>query len=65
MLLRIALLVEGSPSALDLNASLGFSYLVLVGTALAYVAWFHGLRQLPAGTVGLIGLLNPQPASAT
>ena len=27
--------------------------------ALAFAAWFAGLRHLPAGTVGLIGLLNP------
>ncbi|MCU1476814.1 MAG: eamA 1, partial [Subtercola sp.] len=25
----------------------------------AFVAWFTGLRHLPAGTVGLVGLLNP------
>lgn len=26
---------------------------------LAFVAWFSGLRRLKAGTVGLVGLLNP------
>ncbi|MFS8477675.1 MAG: DMT family transporter [Micromonosporaceae bacterium] len=31
----------------------------LVATALAFAAWFTGLRHLSAGTVGLIGLLNP------
>jgi probable blue pigment (indigoidine) exporter len=31
----------------------------VVATALAFAAWFAGLRHLSAGTVGLIGLLNP------
>lgn len=59
MLLPVALLVEGPPRALDTTQISAFAYLVLIATALAYVAWFHGLRHLSAGTVGLIGLLNP------
>lgn len=31
----------------------------MVATALAFAAWFAGLRHLPAATVGLVGLLNP------
>jgi probable blue pigment (indigoidine) exporter len=31
----------------------------LVATAVAFVVWFAGLARLPAGTVGLVGLLNP------
>ena len=30
-----------------------------IATAVAYVAWFTGLRRLPAGVVGVVGLLNP------
>ena len=37
----------------------GFAYIAIIGTAVAYVAWFTGLRRLPAETVGVIGLLNP------
>jgi probable blue pigment (indigoidine) exporter len=59
MLLPIALVVEGAPPPLDLRAVGGFLYLGLFGTALAYVAWFRGLRRLPAGAVSLVGLLNP------
>ena len=40
-------------------ASGTFLYVSVVATAGAFVAWFSGLRHLPAGTVGLIGLLNP------
>lgn len=59
LVLPFALVIEGSPPVLDATAMLGFAYVTLVATALAFVAWFGGLRHLPAGTVGLIGLLNP------
>ncbi|WP_199823317.1 EamA family transporter [Streptomyces sp. NRRL WC-3742] len=58
-LLPVAALVEGPPPALPAPALLAFGYVSLVATALAFVAWFTGLRHLPAGTVGLVGLLNP------
>ncbi|WP_324788319.1 EamA family transporter [Streptomyces sp. H51] len=58
-LLPVAAAVEGAPPALSAPALLAFGYVALVATALAFVAWFTGLRHLPAGTVGLIGLLNP------
>jgi probable blue pigment (indigoidine) exporter len=59
MLLPIAVSVEGAPPALDGPAVLAFGYVTVVATALAFAAWFAGLRKLSAGTVGLIGLLNP------
>ncbi|MGA8112823.1 MAG: EamA family transporter [Actinocatenispora sp.] len=55
----IAVVVEGAPPAVGTPALLGFGYVTVVSTALAFVAWFSGLRRLSAGTVGLIGLLNP------
>ncbi|MET9082753.1 EamA family transporter [Streptomyces sp. NPDC004237] len=58
-LLPVAAAVEGPPPALSPTALLAFGYVTLIATALAFVAWFTGLRHLPAGTVGLIGLLNP------
>ncbi|MEV0438793.1 EamA family transporter [Streptomyces spectabilis] len=58
-LLPAAAVVEGPPGALSASQVLAFGYVALVATALAFVAWFAGLRRLPAGTVGLIGLLNP------
>jgi probable blue pigment (indigoidine) exporter len=59
LLLPFAALTEGAPPALDLPAVLGFAYVTVVATAVAFAAWFAGLRHLPAGTVGLVGLLNP------
>lgn len=58
-LLPVALLVEGAPPAIDLHAVLGYSWIAVVGTGLAYVCWFHGLRRMTAGSTALIGLINP------
>ncbi|WP_030922804.1 EamA family transporter [Streptosporangium amethystogenes] len=59
VLLPFAVALEGSPPSLDGPEILGFGYLSVIATALAFVAWFAGLRHLSAGTVGLVGLLNP------
>lgn len=59
LLIPVALLVEGAPPALTPSSALGFAYLTVIATAVAYVAWFTGLRRLPAGVVGVVGLLNP------
>ncbi|WP_202880615.1 DMT family transporter [Kribbella amoyensis] len=59
VMIPVAILVEGAPPSLDLPAVGGFTYVVLVATAGAYLAWFAGLRYLNAASVGLIGLLNP------
>ncbi|WP_433533259.1 EamA family transporter [Micromonospora sp. CA-263727] len=59
ILLPVAAVVEGAPPTLDRPAIFGFGYVTVVATALAFAAWFTGLRHLSAGTVGLIGLLNP------
>ncbi|MER7467924.1 EamA family transporter [Streptomyces sp. NPDC097981] len=59
LLLPLAVAVEGKPPALDGPALLGFAYVTAVATALAFAAWFAGLRHLPAAAVGLLGLLNP------
>jgi probable blue pigment (indigoidine) exporter len=59
VLLPAATLAEGAPPSLDGAEVLGFAYVSIVATALAFAAWFAGLRHLDAGTVGLLGLLNP------
>ena len=55
----VALAVEGAPPALDAKETAGFAFTTLVATALAYLCWFAGLARLQAGTVGVVGLLNP------
>ncbi len=60
VLVPVLVLVEGLPeqplSAVNL---LGFGYLTLVGTALAYTLWFRGIRELPVGSAAFLGLLSP------
>lgn len=58
-LLPVALILEGAPPAMDARSIGGFLWICLVGTGLAYVAWFSGVRGLGAGPTSLIGLLNP------
>jgi probable blue pigment (indigoidine) exporter len=59
ILVPAALFVEGAPPTVDGRGLVGFGYVTVVATALAFVAWFTGLRHLGAGTVGLVGLFNP------
>ncbi|MEW9552597.1 DMT family transporter [Nonomuraea sp. NPDC050783] len=59
VLLPFAVAVEGPPPAVTGPVVLGFGYVTVIATALAFAAWFAGLRHLPAATVGLVGLLNP------
>ena len=59
MLLVAAIVVEGAPPAMTSTSVLAYGAISLVATAIAFLCWFAGLRHLPAGTVGIIGLLNP------
>lgn len=59
VLVPVALLVEGLPPALSAQEAAGFAFVSVVATAVAFAAWFTGLRHLRAARVGLIGLLNP------
>jgi probable blue pigment (indigoidine) exporter len=55
----VAVVAEGGPPHLGVAEAAAFAFVAVVATALAFVAWFAGLRRLDAGTVGLVGLLNP------
>lgn len=60
VVLPFAVIFEGAaPPALDPPALVGFAYVILIATALAYAAWFAGLSHLPGSVVGIVGLLNP------
>ena len=59
VLLPVALVVEGAPPPIDSTAVVGFLWLAIVGTGLAYACWFYGLTRMTAGSVSIIGLLNP------
>ncbi|MFD7292377.1 DMT family transporter [Streptomyces sp. NPDC059897] len=59
LLLVVAVAFEGGPPSFTAHGAAALAYTAVIATALAFVAWFTGLRHLPAATVGLIGLLNP------
>ncbi|MGI5375448.1 EamA family transporter [Streptomyces sp. CA-251387] len=59
----LALLVEGAPPALDGRATVGYLYLALANTALAYWLWFRGIGHLTATQVTFLGPLSPLTAA--
>ena len=59
MLLPAAAITEGGPPHVGASGIAAYAFLTLIATAVAYLAWFGGLRHLRADVVGLIGLLNP------
>jgi len=59
LLVPFAVGFEGLPPSVDALGWVGYAFMALVATALAYWAWFTGLSRLPAASVGIIGLLNP------
>ncbi|MFI6480255.1 EamA family transporter [Nonomuraea sp. NPDC050663] len=63
LLVPLALLAEGAPPALDGSAVIGYLYLGVIGTALAYWNWFRGISRLPATSVSFLALLSPVSAT--
>lgn len=64
MLLPLALILEPALPALSTENLLGYSYLSLFGTLIAYLLWFQGIQKLPAVMVSTLGLLSPLTAVA-
>lgn len=62
MLLPFALVIEGVPPRLTTVNLLGFAWLGIVGTGIAYALWFRGIGKLKASTVAILGLLSPVSA---
>ena len=58
-LAALAVVVEGAPPELSFTNVIGFAYLSLIGTALAFVLWFSGICRLPTAAPPLLGLAAP------
>lgn len=56
-------MIEGAPPALDGNALLGYGYMMLINTGIAYWLWFRGIGRLTATSVTLLGPLSPLSAA--
>ncbi|MFD2765775.1 EamA family transporter [Micromonospora eburnea] len=63
MIVPVAAFVEGAPPVPDGPALLGYAWLGLVGTALAYALWFRGAARLPVTRVSVLGALSPLTAA--
>lgn len=63
VIIPVAALVEGAPPALDGEALLGYGYMMLINTGIAYWLWFRGIGQLSATSVTLLGPLSPLTAA--
>ena len=63
VLAPLTLAAEGLPSTLTHTNLLGYAYLALIGTALAYMLWFRGIGRLTAPAVSFLGLLSPLVAA--
>lgn len=57
-----AIMWEPSLPALSTAQWMGYAYLSLLGTVIAYVLWFRGLAMLPPVAVSSLGLLSPVTA---
>ncbi len=63
MLVPVALMTEPFPAPFTVANWIGFGYLSLVGTLLAYMIWFRGIGRLPAVTVSFLALFSPLAAA--
>jgi probable blue pigment (indigoidine) exporter len=63
-LLPLTLLVEGLPSTITAGNLLGYGYIAVIATGLAYALWFRGLERLHPASLSLLGLINPVVAAA-
>jgi probable blue pigment (indigoidine) exporter len=61
-LLLITLAFEGLPPTVSGVNLLGFTYLGIVGTGIAYSLWFRGALLLPASMMSFLALLSPVSA---
>lgn len=60
----VALVFEGMPPALTGTNLMGFAWLAVVGTGLAYALWFRGIGNLPIRMTSFLALLSPLVATA-
>ncbi|MEU8674217.1 EamA family transporter [Streptomyces sp. NPDC048560] len=63
VLAPVALTAEGLPGHFTGANIAGYVYLGVIGTAVAYALWFHGIERLPASSVSFLGLTNPVVAT--
>ncbi|MFB7465959.1 EamA family transporter [Streptomyces sp. NPDC056224] len=63
VIIPVAALAEGAPPVLDGRAFLGYGYMMLINTGIAYWLWFRGIGRLTATSVTLLSPLSPLTAA--
>ncbi|GAA2813274.1 EamA family transporter [Crossiella cryophila] len=64
LLVPVTLFVEGPPPAVLTGPNLlGYAYLAIIGSAIAYALWFRGIHALSPTEVTFLGLLSPLVAT--
>ena len=56
-------LVDQGSWQVDVPAALGYTWLSVIGGAVAYSLWFRGARALPSTNMALLGVLSPLTAA--
>jgi probable blue pigment (indigoidine) exporter len=63
VLLPLMLLAEGPPPMPTTTNLIGYAWLTIIGTVLAYNLWFRGVQAIPVAQVSLLGVLSPLVAA--
>lgn len=64
IVMTLSLVVEGAPPAFSARNLVGFGYLSLAATGLAFLIWFRGIGTLPTQLPPLLGLAAPLTGAA-
>lgn len=59
LLAPLALVIDPPLAKLSVSNMLGYAYLSLFGTTLAYALWFNGIAKLSPVAISSLGLLSP------
>ncbi|WP_280420992.1 DMT family transporter [Nocardia carnea] len=62
-LLPLMLTTEGLPATLTVTNLIGYTYIGIVGTALAYTLWLRGVQRIAPASVSLLSTANPLVAT--
>lgn len=63
MLLPLAMMLETFPKALTASNLIGYAYLAIFGSLIAYSLYFRGLERLPSVAVSILGVISPITAT--
>ena len=63
MLLPLAMSLESWPTELTMTNVLGYAYLTIFGSLIAYSLWFRGIEKLPSVAVSILGAFSPITAT--